>query len=175
MQILHRNAPTNYNDHKCRWYRRRGGAAPGACPVTPSEDMSRKCQYRKRDGSQCGADAQASSDLCIFHDPRRAKDGERARRAGGLTRSRLGVALPDEVADAPLESVANVSKLLAETINEVRRGQLAPRVANTIGYLSGILLKSLEQSCIEQRLSRLEATMDEAEVQRFHFVTTENR
>jgi hypothetical protein len=49
-----------------------------------------------------------------------------------------------------------MSSLLGATINQVRRGQVDPRIANTIGYLSATLLKAQELGNIEQRLSALE-------------------
>ena len=41
----------------------------------------------------------------------------------------------------------------------MRRGQLDPRVANAEGYLASILLNALDQGPVEERLSRLEATL----------------
>ena len=93
----------------------------------------------------CGANAQAASNLCVFHDPAKAKDGQRARRAGGIARSRPAV-LPANVPDVQLGTCKDVSNLLAASISQFRRGELDPRVSNAIGYLSGILLKALEQS-----------------------------
>jgi hypothetical protein len=43
---------------------------------------------------------------------------------------------------------------LAESINQLRRGQLNPRIATGIGYLSGILLRALEQGPVEERLAK---------------------
>jgi len=59
----------------------------------------------------------------------------------------------------PLNNVHDVSLLLGQSINQVRRGQLAPRVATAIGYLAGILLSALQQGPLEERLQRLEATL----------------
>ena len=46
--------------------------------------------------------------------------------------------------------------LLGTTINQVRRGQVEPRIANSVGYLSGILLKALDVDTLERRVSELE-------------------
>jgi hypothetical protein len=48
-------------------------------------------------------------------------------------------------------------QLLGETINQVRRGGIDLRVANCVGYLSGILLAALEKGQMEERLAALEA------------------
>ena len=53
----------------------------------------------------------------------------------------------------------DVANLLGESINQLRRGQLDPRVANAMGYLAGILLRALEQGPMEERLAHLEAIL----------------
>jgi hypothetical protein len=50
-------------------------------------------------------------------------------------------------------------KALSDSINRLRRGQLDPRVANAMGYLTSVLLRSLEQGPIEERLAKIEATL----------------
>src|SRR5208283_4229259 len=50
----------------------------------------------------------------------------------------------------------DVSELITEAINQLRRGQLEPRIANGVGYLASVLLRSFEQGLIEQRISKLE-------------------
>jgi hypothetical protein len=121
--------------------------------------MASKCQFRRNDGRRCGANAQSGKTLCVFHDPARAAAGRRARRLGGINRSRAAAILPSETPDNPLSSTQDVSLLLGESINQVRRGQLDPRVANAVGYLASILLGALQQGPLEARLSRLEATL----------------
>jgi hypothetical protein len=121
--------------------------------------MTRKCEFRKKNGQQCGADAQSGKALCIFHDPAKAAAGRRARRSGGINRNQPAATLPSETPDNPLNNVRDVSLLLGQSINQVRRGQLAPRVATAIGYLAGILLSALQQGPLEERLQRLEAAL----------------
>jgi hypothetical protein len=104
--------------------------------------MASKCQFRRNDGRRCGANAQSGKTLCVFHDPARAAAGRRARRLGGINRSRAAAILPSETPDNPLSSTQDVSLLLGESINQVRRGQLDPRVANALGYLAS-------SSCLE--------------------------
>jgi hypothetical protein len=65
-----------------------------------------------------------------------------------------------ETPDNPLRNTQDVSVLLGESINQVRRGQLDPRVANAVGYLASILQGALQQGPLEERLQRLEATLD---------------
>jgi len=96
-----------------------------------------------------------NSEFCFFHDPARAKERIRAQSAGG-SRNRA-VALPSSIPDAPLADTHDVARLVADTINQVRRGELDPKVANAVGYLAGILVKTLERSDLEARLEVLEA------------------
>jgi hypothetical protein len=110
--------------------------------------MPKKCCFRKKDGSGCAAQAQSGKDLCIFHDPTRANDGRRARRAGGLNRTRTAVVLASDTPDHSLGSADDVSVLLSDSINRLRRGQLDPRVGNAMGYLASVLLRALEQGPI---------------------------
>jgi hypothetical protein len=67
--------------------------------------------------------------------------------------------LPFDTPDHPLGDTNQVSALLADSINRLRRGQLDPRVANAMGYLASVLLKALESGRIEDRLAHLEAVV----------------
>jgi hypothetical protein len=49
--------------------------------------------------------------------------------------------------------------MLEETINNVRQGRIDLRVSNAIGFLSGILLRALENGPLEERLNHLEAIL----------------
>jgi len=115
--------------------------------------MSTTCKYRRKDSSWCRANAQATNGLCLFHDPEKAADGRRARRAGGISRSRVAAVLPPDTPDCPLEDARDVSKFLAQSINQLRRGQLDPKVDNALGYVASVLLRSLEQGRAEDRVA----------------------
>jgi hypothetical protein len=86
-------------------------------------------------------------------------DRGRARRAGGVARSRGAAVLTGDTQDLPLHDVGDVCALLAESINQVRRGQIDPRVSNAVGYLASILLGALQQGPLEERMERLEVTL----------------
>ena len=120
--------------------------------------MAMKCVFRKQDGTICGANAQLGKELCVFHDPDKEEDGRRARRAGGLTRSAPRV-LPADTPAVQLTSSKDVAGVLVESINQVRRGELDPRIANATGYLAGVLLKALEQGVFEDRLLKIEDSL----------------
>jgi hypothetical protein len=121
--------------------------------------MNRKCQFRKKNGSKCDADAQIGRDVCVFHDPEQSATVRRARRAGGIKRSRPATVLPPDTPDIALENASDVSTLITDSINQLRSGQLDPRVANGVGYLASVLLRSLEQGVMERRIAKLESSL----------------
>lgn len=121
--------------------------------------MSRKCKFRKKNGARCAADAQTGKDVCVFHDPSRVEDGHRARQVGGTNSHRVPAVLPPCTPDSPLKSASDVSILIAESINQLRRGQLDPRVANAIGYMASVQLRSFEQGMLEERIAKVEGTL----------------
>lgn len=121
--------------------------------------MGPECRFRKKNGSKCDATAQTGKEVCVFHDPARVSDGRRARQAGGIHRNRAAAVLPFDTPDYPLGNTKEVSVLLSDSINRLSRGQLDPRVANAMGYLTSVLLHSLEQGPVEERLARIEAAL----------------
>jgi hypothetical protein len=55
------------------------------------------------------------------------------------------------------KSAADLRDLLAQSIIEIRSGQLDPRLANSISYLGTAFLRAHEVSDLESRLRALEA------------------
>ncbi|MGB7061149.1 MAG: hypothetical protein WBF13_02200 [Candidatus Zixiibacteriota bacterium] len=116
--------------------------------------MAKKCKHRKGK-RRCKNYALTGDDYCFFHSPRKAKQRADAQRKGGKK------ALADKKrvlknSDIQIETTSDVVKLLNETINQVRTGQIEVKIANSVGYLSGICLKALEQGDLEKRLEALE-------------------
>lgn len=113
------------------------------------------CTAKKSDGEPCQAAALPGSDFCFFHDPAKAVARRRAQSLGG--RGNRMVTLPADAPDVKVEDGADVVKLLGATINQVRRGEIDPRVANAVGYLSNIVLAATGQRELESRLAELES------------------
>ena len=67
--------------------------------------------------------------------------------------------LPADAPDVKVEDGADVVKLLGETINQVRRGEIDPRVGNSVGYLANIVLAATGQRELETRIAELETLM----------------
>jgi len=119
--------------------------------------IKRQCRAKTADGSDCQAAALTGADFCFFHDPDRAADRREANAAGG--RQGKMKTLDPTAEDVNVESCQDVVRLLSDTINQVRKGQLDPRVANAIGYLANILIRAAEQGDHEKRIEDLEAAV----------------
>ena len=119
----------------------------------------RQCIQVKPDGDRCQAQALTGSLLCFFHDP--AQAGARAaasKRGGEKTRAAV---LPPDTPDAPLRTPSEMSALLDRTINQLLRGQIDSKVANTVGYLMTVKMKTTDLGNLEQRLGALERAVKE--------------
>ena len=114
----------------------------------------KSCAATKGDGTACGASALPGSQFCFFHDPAKAAARRQAQSAGGLANKMA--TLPADAPDVKVEDGADVVKLLCQTINQVRRGEIDPRVANAVGYLANIILAAAGQRELETRIAELE-------------------
>jgi hypothetical protein len=119
--------------------------------------MNARCNGKKKSGERCGAVA-VENGLCALHgDPARAV--ELGRKSGRARRSVRFSAPAEECPARSLRSVADVTELLAETINQVRARRIDPRIANTVGYLATGMLKAIQQGDTEARLRAIEAVL----------------
>ena len=55
-----------------------------------------------------------------------------------------------------LKTIGDVSRFLAKIINQVYRSEMEESKASKLGYLSNILMGSLKDSELEDRVERLE-------------------
>ena len=108
------------------------------------------CKYIKDDGKQCGAYAMAGAEYCYLHNPAISDEEKKLTQTRGGEARALMVdePLPSMSLDTPQDAVL----LLADTINRVRAGTLDPRIANTIGYLAGHLIKALEVAQLKDKV-----------------------
>lgn len=51
---------------------------------------------------------------------------------------------------------SDILRLLEQTINDLRQGKTSVRIANAIGYLSGIAFRAIEQYDLSKRLEIIE-------------------
>ena len=118
------------------------------------EATGKRCQAITKDGIACTAWAMPGG-LCFLH-ANPAKASELGQR-GGKAKSSTPASAPAEYVRRTLKNVDDVTSLLADTINDLREGNIDPKLANTVGYLATGMLKALQQGDIESRLRALEA------------------
>lgn len=112
-----------------------------------------KCKFVNRKGEQCKANAQHGSVFCFFHDPEKKMEQEQARLKGGKQGKR---AVLENCENIRITKPGDVIRLLNQTINQVRRGDMDHKVANSVAYLSNVLIKSFEGDELQNRLEQLE-------------------
>ena len=90
--------------------------------------------------------------LCYFHaNPDKAAE---SGRTGGRRRLHTFEQTTEQI--APPESAADVRRMLAEVMADIRAGEMDPKLGTTLGYVGTALLRALEIADFEQRLERLE-------------------
>jgi hypothetical protein len=114
-----------------------------------------RCKAQTKAGGVCQAPA-VERGLCFFH-AHPEKLAELGRQGGKANRHWKST--DGNLPTIPLKSIGDVSGLLEETINRVRQGPFDLRTANAIGFLSSVLLRSLEQGPIEERLAKIETAL----------------
>lgn len=132
---------------------------------------NRICKHISADGKQCGGFAMNGSDFCFFHDPATADARREAGRKGG-SRSKIASTkvLPEDTPDIKIESIKDIETLIAATISQVRRGDLAPSVSNAVCQLINAWTKILEIGELEERMRRLEAAVETDSAKQFRRV-----
>jgi hypothetical protein len=122
------------------------------------ESTKHACEAVKSDGSRCQAAALPGSEFCFFHDPSKAAERREAHAAGG--RQNRMRTLDRAASDVKIEDSGDVIALLSETINQVRKGLIDPRVANSVGYLANIAIRVFAQDEMENRIAKLEQLLE---------------
>jgi hypothetical protein len=119
--------------------------------------ISKTCCATKRDQSNCQAPVRPGSEFCFFHDPSKSEERREAQAQGGR-RTRIKT-LEATSPDVKVGDCGDAIALLVQTINQVLKGEIDPRVANSVGFLANILMKALEQDKLETRIEQLEALL----------------
>ena len=118
-----------------------------------------KCSSKTTSGSKCKCRTIRGSKFCYFHHPNMRDKRKKSQSNGGKNNSTMLLTLPDII----LNSANDVRILLSETINHLRKGMLDEKICRTIGYLSQVTLKSIEQSSLEDRLTNIENILKKAD------------
>jgi hypothetical protein len=119
----------------------------------------KNCTATKRDGSPCNGYAVAHSDYCFHHDPARAAERRQARSKGGRARHGRHVGPVGRTVPVPLDTMADVAALLKDAINTTLQLENSIQRARTVGYLAGLLIKALDFSTVEERLTQVERAL----------------
>jgi len=94
-----------------------------------------KCSFKKPDGQQCGGHAVNGSQYCFSHDPASSEAKLDAVKKGGASRQR-------HLEPFEIKSVHDLPSLLADTMNQVRTGNMTEKTGNTIARLSDAFLRA---------------------------------
>lgn len=113
-----------------------------------------KCVFIKPDEEQCNANAMSGAEFCYTHNPAIPEEERQEARTKGGKANIVKVSKP--LSEITINKPNDVVNLLTETITEVRNGNLDPRIANTIGYLAGHLLKAFEVTKVADRVETIE-------------------
>lgn len=123
------------------------------------------CKALRKDGAPCKAPA-LSSGFCAFHDNGRADVFREGRIKGGkagklatLTEVKPWRGQPGDVDVMQSATPVELVNLLCDTIDDVRTGAIDPRVANSVGYLVGVIVKIQEVEEVESRLQAIEEAL----------------
>lgn len=127
-----------------------------------------KCRATRKDGSPCRGDALAGGDYCAFHAPEKAASFQNGRVEGGKA-GKLATLPPSAIkpwrgqpGDVDvMQSVTPVElvNLLCQTIDDVRMGAVDPKVANSVGYLAGVIVKIQQYEALDERLAAIEQAL----------------
>jgi general stress protein YciG len=121
-------------------------------PLKRPKAANGRCQATTKAGRRCAAPAVRGGNYCSLHsDPSRAVE---LGRKGGRRRTNYS---PEGLKKFPSpKNAADLRDLLAQSIVELRAGELDPRVANAISYLGTGFLRTIEVADVEARLQALE-------------------
>jgi hypothetical protein len=114
------------------------------------------CKGQKPDGTPCSVAPLPGANFCFFHAPELHARRREAQALGG--RQNRATTLSEDVPDVKIRERRDVARLLADTINDVRKGRVDPRIATAIGYLGNILISIVKEDELEKRIEQLEAT-----------------
>jgi hypothetical protein len=119
------------------------------------------CEQVTSSGASCKARALPGSRFCFSHEPQLAAKRAEGRKRGGRERSRPARTLPEDAEEIICDSVGDVTRVLAMTLADVRKGRVDVKVGNCIAVLSTALLKSLSDGDLADELAALRREIEE--------------
>lgn len=113
-----------------------------------------KCLFVKENNEECQANAMKEGQFCFLHNPDIPDEEKRLVQARG-GKGNI-VRIEDGLPEIKINTADDVVSLLEDTANRVRSGELDIRIANTLAYIAGHLLKALEIADIKKKVESVE-------------------
>lgn len=115
----------------------------------------RYCEFILEDSSQCTAYKQKGSQYCFKHNQTPEERSLMAQQGGLSGKAIVGFGRRIEI-----KKPRHIRKALVNTLNLLKEGQIEPNVANSIGYLCGVIIKTFELIELEERLIEIEKKLN---------------
>jgi len=123
-----------------------------------TKDQDHRCKAKTKAGKRCRAAATAGG-LCFFHaNPDKASE---LGRIGGRSKRHAAAGSSDPL--PTLDNAIAVRDTVARLVADVYAGRLPPRIAAGLAPLMSLQLRAIETTNIEQRLTKLEKRLAEAD------------
>lgn len=113
-----------------------------------------KCIFVKENNEECQANAMKEGQFCFLHNPDIPDEEKRLVQARGGKGN--VVKIEEGLPEIKINTADDVVSLLEDTANRVRSGELDIRIANTLAYIAGHLLKALEITDIKKKVELVE-------------------
>src|SRR4051812_11117331 len=116
-----------------------------------------RCSHRKLNGKPCKAAALSGQPCCHFHSlPGRAAEvGSKGGKRRAVYR------MEDLKHFPPATNATDLVEVTAQTLCDIRNGAIDAKAANAVAGLVAVMMKLLEATTFEERLTRLENFREE--------------
>lgn len=107
--------------------------------VLPNE---KRCRHTLADGQRCGGRRVNGSELCLWHDPERARQQaqRRAERKAGKQKEEVNGAELLALSEKQYLDAGELRAVLARTLARLEQGTMNPGVAYATGYVVQLLV-----------------------------------
>ena len=110
-----------------------------------------RCEWILKNGQRCSRWKVEGSSFCHKHSLTPEERSLEARKGGLSGRVITGLGRRIQI-----EKPRHIRKCLVNALNLLKEGEIEPVVANSIGYLCGIIIKNMELLEFEVRLKEIE-------------------
>lgn len=114
-----------------------------------------RCIGQNKDGSPCGALAQAGKPFCPWHDPERETDRAEWRRKGGQSSSNAARAKKKLAGD--LRDLAGVKAMLLDAMEKTKDGDMEPGILTALSTAARAVVVVAGVTDFEEQLATMRA------------------